>query len=317
MTNLVVEELDIEQLAPGSIQRFWLKIVSDSFTEPISIPVLVAKGVTAGPCLGLTAALHGNELNGIPVIQQLFKEIDPQKLRGNIIGVPVVNIGSFFRKKRRFSDNVDLNHIMPGKAKGNSSQIYAYNFFEKVIRKIDYLVDLHTASFGRINSYYVRADMDNKTTEEMAMMQNPEIILHNPPMDGTLRGAAESIGIPSITLELGDPNIFQQNIIDQSLKGVYNVLVSLDMIDGSISHTTHNTIHCRSSKWMYTRGGGLLKVLPEVSAMVKKGDLIALQENIFGDVIETYYAPADGVVIGKSVSPVNSSGGRILHLGLA
>ena len=59
-----------------------------------------------------------------------------------------------------------------------------------------------------------------------------------------------------------------------------------------------------------------MRVLPEVTAIVKKGDLIATQEDIFGDIIETYHSPTNGVIIGKSVSPVNASGGRILHLGL-
>ena len=59
-----------------------------------------------------------------------------------------------------------------------------------------------------------------------------------------------------------------------------------------------------------------MTVHPKVTNFVKKGEIIATMRNIFGDVVKEYYAPEDGVVIGKSVSPVNQTGGRILHLGI-
>lgn len=311
----VVDHLNLDQLEAGKVYKFWLNMVSDSFDQPTSIPVFYAKGVEKGPTLGITSSLHGNEINGIPVIQKLFKKLDIDRLKGNILAVPVVNIPSFFRKKRRFPDNVDLNHIMPGKAKGNVSQVYAYHFFEKVIRNMDYLIDLHTASFGRINSYYVRADMSSSITAKMALVQNAQIILNNPASDGTLRGAAQAIGIPTITPELGNPNIFQPEIINHALTGLYNTLTTLGLYEAEIRSANHKTVICRGSKWIYTTQGGLLQVHPKVTQMVKKGELIAHQEDIFGERLQDYHAPKDGVIIGKSVSPVNTSGGRILHLG--
>ena len=95
---------------------------------------MVARGKEDFPILGLTAAVHGNELNGIPVIQRLFTEIDVKELKGTLIGIPVANIPSFVRKKRRFNDGVDLNHIMPGKPDGNVSQVYAYRFFNRIVK---------------------------------------------------------------------------------------------------------------------------------------------------------------------------------------
>src|SRR5690606_7085540 len=186
----------------------------------------------AGITLGLTAALHGNELNGIPVIQRLFREIDVKKLKGNIIGIPVLNVPSLVRKKRRFIDGTDLNHIMPGKEEGNVSQVYAYRVFHAIVKNFDYLIDLHTASFGRVNSYYIRADMEIKSTRTMALLQNAQIIVHNPPNDGTLRGAAEDLGIAAITVEVGDPNRFQKGMIRSGLAGIHNVLQYLDMTEG-------------------------------------------------------------------------------------
>ena len=309
-------EFDLESTPPKSIKHYWLRIISDGLGSPISVPLLVARGKEDFPILGLTAAVHGNELNGIPVIQRLFKEIDVTELKGTIVGIPVVNIPSFTRKKRRFNDGVDLNHIMPGKEHGNVSQVYAYRFIHRVVQNFDYLLDLHTASFGRINSYYIRADMEHPTTRKLALLQNAQIIVHNPPSDGTLRGAAESLDIPAITLEVGNPNTFQKKLIRSGVEGIHNVLSFLEMTSDEIEKPEKEAIICKRSYWIYTDMGGLLSIPVNLTDKVKKGDLIATLRDVFGNLTREYFAPEDGIVIGKSVSPVNQSGGRILHLGI-
>ena len=312
----VIKELKIEAVPRGAISRYWLQLVSDGMGVPIQIPVIVARGHQDGKVLGLTAAVHGNELNGIPVIQRLFKEIDIQKLKGAIVGVPVVNIPSLLRKKRRFIDGNDLNHIMPGKANGTVSQVYAHRLVTRLVKEFDFLIDLHTASFGRVNSYYIRADMDDPVVHQMALLQNPEIIVHNPPSDGTLRGTADDMGIKAITLEVGNPNTFQKGMIREGLTGIHNVLDYLEMIPCEREEQEEETVICKKSYWIYTDRGGILTVYPKVTELVKKGQEIATMRNIFGDLIQNYYAPEDGIVIGKSTSPINQTGGRILHLGI-
>ena len=311
-----IEEIDISKTPKGEVGYYWLKLISDGFGSPINVPVMVARGIGDGPVLGVTAAVHGNELNGVSVIQRLFNEIDTKELRGTIVGIPVANITAFIRKKRRFNDGVDLNHIMPGKEDGNVSQVYAYRFVERVIKHFDFLLDLHTASTGRINSYYIRADMDQPIVKKMALLQNADIIVHNPPSDGTLRGAADDLNIPAITLEVGNPNIYQRRLIRSGVEGVHNVLCHLDMVDDVPVEIDKDTVLCGSSKWVYTDTGGLLTVNVELRQILKKGEKIAELRNVFGTKIKEYYAPEDGIVIGKSISPVNQTGGRILHLGI-
>lgn len=315
-TPPTIKKLDLDAVEPGTIQRFYLHIVSDGMGMPIFVPLIVAKGVEAGKTLGVTAAVHGNELNGIPVIQRLFKEIDIKRLKGNIIGVPVVNVPSLVRRTRRFLNGKDLNHLMPGAKDGDVSQVYAWRLMDRIVKHFDYLIDLHTASFGRVNSYYVRADMENEITRQMALLQNPQIALHNPPSDGTLRGAAMDLGIHAITLEVGNPHRFQKGMIREGLTGLHNVLHYLEMLPSQIDKGEEDTVICKNSIWIYTDVGGFLSVVPEVTSFVKGGDLIARMHNIFGDLIKEYHAPLDGIVIGKEVNPVNQTGGRLLHLGI-
>jgi len=312
----MVMDFRLEDTKPGTVSKYWLKVISDGFANPICIPVIVARGVEPGPIMGVTAAVHGNELNGISVVQRLFREVDPNELRGTLVGVPVVNVPAFIRKKRRFNDGVDLNHIMPGKEDGNISQVYAYRFMDRLIKHFDYLLDLHTASTGRINSYYVRADMNEPKVEQLALLQNADIIVHNPPSDGTLRGAAAALGIPAITLEVGNPSTFQKRLIRSGVDGIHNVLCHLSMTDDDVIDNHKQTVLCKRSMWIYTDTGGLLTVEAELRQRLAKGEIIAHLRDIFGEKVKDYHAPHDGIVIGKSVSPVNQTGGRILHLGL-
>lgn len=311
-----ISQFDLKDTPRGATKHFWVQIISDGFSNPVSIPLMVMRGIKDGPILGVTAAVHGNELNGISVIHRLFNEVDVEELTGTIVGVPVVNVPSFMRRKRRFNDGIDLNHIMPGKENGNVSQVYAYRFVNKILKHFDYLLDLHTASFGRTNSYYIRADLDQPIVKQMAKLQNADIIVHNPPSDGTVRGAADELRIPAITLEVGNPNTFQKKLIRSGVEGIHNVLCYLKMVDDEIIMVEHDTVICSRSIWLYTDRGGLLTIPVDLREKVMKGETIAYLRDIFGNKIREYEAPNDGVVIGKSISPVNQTGGRILHLGI-
>lgn len=316
VTPLRLSHLNLADLPSGAISRVLLEITHDGRGLPIDVPLLVAKGKKPGPVCGITAALHGNEVNGIPVIHQLMSKVKLNKLRGTIVGVAPVNVPSYLIHRRRFTDHVDLNHIMPGTVDGNVSDVYAYRLMEKIVNKFDYLIDLHTASFGRVNSLYVRADMSDRDTAKMAYLQHPQIILHNPPSDKTLRGAAMELGIPAITVEIGDPHVFQPRHIRASLRGVRRVLSEFGLTKKRPDVADPAPILCEHSYWLYTDHGGLLEVFPRLTDMVEAGQPIARVRNIFGDTICEYAAPERGVIIGKSTNPVGQTGARILHLGI-
>ena len=314
--NTVVR-LNFSEAPKGEITRYQFDIAADGLGYPIYIPVVVARGKVDGPTLGITAVIHGNELNGLPVIQRVMREIDIQNLKGIVVAVPVINVPGFMMGQRYFNDNVDLNHRMPGKDNGKSSDIFAHRFFERIIKQFDYLIDLHTASFGRINSYYVRANMKHPVVAAMAKLLNPEIVLHNEGVKGTLRRAAMDHNIPSVTAELRDPYKFQKKIIRDASDGIKNILCNFKMQPkAKVPKLETKPLVCKDSYWIYTTQGGLLSVAPSLLGKVKKGEVIAKVRNVFGDVIDEYRSSEDGIVIGKSINPVNQTGSRIIHLGI-
>lgn len=314
--SLLVDELDVSSLPKGAVSRLRLALVHDGLGRPVRLPVLVAVGKRPGPVFGITAALHGNELNGMPVIHQLFDKLDVNALSGTVVGVVAVNIPAILNHERKFADGTDLNHIMPGRADGNAPSTYAFRLIDRVIKHFDYLADLHTASFGRVNSLYVRADMNNPDAAQMAYLQRPRIIVHNPPSDRTLRGAVASLGVPAITVEIGNPQRFQRDYIRRATAGLLAILAHAGMIKRRARAPGEPPELCESSEWMYTDHGGLLEVLPELAERVTAEQVIARMTSVYGDLVHEYRASHDAIVIGKSVNPVSETGARIAHLGV-
>jgi hypothetical protein len=282
------------------------------------VPVIAIRGDAPGPVVGVTAAIHGNELNGIPVIHRLLGSVAERGLaRGTMLAVPILNVPGYLRHQREFEDGVDLNRIMPGRLDGDESELYANRIVERLLPGLDYLIDLHTASFGRINSLYVRADMSDQKAAAVARLVGPQIIVHNPGSDGTLRAAAAARGIVAVTVEVGNPQRFQDVLVDATRVGIEDVLEHLGLLastDGATLAPAPAT-ECSRSRWLYTDRGGILDVFPAVNERVSAGDVVASLFNVWGDRVREYDAPEDGVVIGKSTNPTARAGSRILHLG--
>lgn len=310
------DELKISKLKKGEVHRIQIHLSDNSLGVPWRLPVIVIKGAAKGPILGLTAALHGNELNGISTIFKLIQEVNPQKLAGTLVLVPIANVPGYLMNQRNFSDNVDLNRIMPGRPEGTTSNRYAHLLAHKIIKKFDYLLDLHTASHGRVNSLYIRADLENEETRNLAYLQNPQIIVRKYDDKGTLRSWANEQGIPTITIEIGNPNAFQHSLIDETLEGIMNTLRHLKMIKGEVQDMLHGAVVCEHSYWIYSNKGGIIDVLPELTSRVKEGELIAKVYDVFGQVKEEIFADRSGIVIGKNIRPNCEAGTRVLHLGV-
>ncbi|CAO3637215.1 unnamed protein product [Mucor hiemalis] len=210
---VVRDRLVVEDFPKHSISTAWIKMVKQGLSEWLRLPVIVCRGTEDGPVVGITAAVHGNELNGVPCIHRVVSEIDVSKLHGTVVAVPCVNVSGYLKFMREFADGRDLNRYFPGREDGFASQVYCYHLMNKIISQFNYLIDLHTASFGRVNSYYVRADMNDPVSAIMARLQQPQIVLHNSGQDGTLRSAAAARGIRAITVEIGNPQLFQSQYV--------------------------------------------------------------------------------------------------------
>ena len=306
--------LDAE-VAPGSSQR-----LSWSATElfegvPVSTPVLVANGVAPGPTLCLTAAVHGDELNGIEMIRRVFHNIDPTKLSGALIGVPIVNVQGFRRGSRYLPDRRDLNRYFPGNPNGSAAARIAHALFNDVIVHCDALVDLHTGSFERTNLPQIRADLRNPDVVTLTHGFGAMVVLHSKPTVGTLRYAATMAGIPAVTVEAGGPSQLELAEVKHGVKGLETLLNTLDMTRRMRLWGDPEPIYYKST-WVRADNGGILLSDVSLGSSVRKGDLLGSITDPMSNARTELRSPYAGRVIGMARNQVVMPGFAAFHLGI-
>lgn len=300
---------------PGTYQR-----LSWSATElfegvPVSTPVLVINGALPGPTLCLTAAVHGDELNGIEVVRRVMHDILPGKLAGAVIGVPIVNVQGFRRGSRYLPDRRDLNRYFPGNPNGSAAARIAHSFFVNVVNHCDALIDLHTGSFERANLPQIRADLRNPDVLTLTQGFGSIVILHSTPAVGTLRHAATRAGIPSVTLEAGGPSQLELAEVKLGVKGIETLVNTLGMIRRSRFWSEPEPVYYRSS-WVRANNGGILLADVSLGTTVRKGDLLGTITDPMSNARSELRSPYAGRIIGMARNQVVMPGFAAFHVGI-
>ncbi len=309
-----IRAIDPARYPRGERADITVPLYEDALGHDVVLPFVLIHGARPGPVVGVSAAVHGDELNGIRIIHELATRLDPKTMRGSVLCAPVVNVPAFLAGQRRFTDGNDLNHSFPGKKGGRPAEQYAAAFVKTFLPPCDVIVDIHTASQGRVNSYYVRADLLDTGVREIAMLMNADIVLHVRGGDGTLRNAARLRRTPSITVEAGNPLAFQGKMVNRGAEGVLNLLRHMRIIDGEI-HVPQPPVICSSSQWLRTESGGILDLKVDLTERIDRNAVVAISRDPFGHERSTYRAPHAGIVIGMARNPVAVPGTRYCHLG--
>lgn len=302
------------EIAPGEAVELRLEVSEFYTAEPLSVPVTVVRGRRPGPTLFLTAAVHGDELNGVAVIRDLLIDQDFAELAGTLIAVPVVNVPGFLHQSRTLPDNRDLNRSFPGSAEGSFSARLARRMFQDVVRRSDFGIDLHTAGGDRANYPHVRADLGDRRVAELAGAFGAPVVIHGRGPAGALRRAAAAAGVPTIVYEAGSSRVFERRFIDLGIAGVQNVLRHLEMLDGGPVRQPPLRLEVKKSTWLRASAGGILDLKVSLGEAVARGQVISINTNPFGRERSQLVSPAAGIVIGLTRSPLVHPGDAICHL---
>lgn len=302
-------------IPPGTAMR-----LSWSATElfegvPVSTPVLVVNGAFPGPTLCLTAAVHGDELNGIEIVRRVLHEIDPQKLSGAVIGVPIVNVQGFRRGSRYLPDRRDLNRYFPGNSNGSAAARIAHSLITNIIVHCDALVDLHTGSFERANLPQIRADLRNRDVVTLTLGFGSMVVLHSEPIIGTLRHASTLAGIPAVTVEAGGPSQLELAEVKQGVKGIKILLTTLGMVKKIRLWADPEPVYYRSS-WVRVNNGGILLSDVSLGSTVRKGDLLGTITDPMNNARTELRSPYAGRIIGMARNQVVMPGFAAFHVGI-
>ncbi|MEM8757563.1 MAG: succinylglutamate desuccinylase/aspartoacylase family protein [Planctomycetota bacterium] len=281
----------------------------------VVVPVRVWRGVEPGPAVAITAAVHGDEINGIGIVRQLL--IDPpfDLKRGTLILVPVVSVLGFERQSRYMPDRRDLNRSFPGSASGSLTSRYAHAIFERIVRKADCLIDLHAAAAKRTNFPNVRADLNDPRTAELAERFGASITVHGTGPDGSLRKAATDAGVPTIILEAGEVWKFEPAMIEAGVRGILSALAGMGMINMKPTKPVYRAV-CRKTTWLRADQGGILRFHVGPGEDVDKGQPLATVTTLLGKDLGTIEASDDGILLGMTTMPSVVPGDPVCHLAM-
>ncbi|SMP73774.1 hypothetical protein SAMN06265222_1178 [Neorhodopirellula lusitana] len=290
-------------------------VISESYSSrDVAIPIRVRRATKPGPTVFVTAALHGDELNGTGAIRSMLADPSWELKAGTLLMVPVLNVLGFERHSRYLPDRRDLNRCFPGNSTGSMASRLAQVIFDSIVRRCDYGIDLHTAAVRRTNFPNARADLDNPTCLKLAEAFGSGIILHGKGPKGSFRREATAAGCPTIVVEGGEVWKVESSVADCMLRGVFNVLKTLKMMDGETDVPDHQAI-IKQTKWIRAERGGFMSMHVSPGDSVFKGQTIASNSNLLTEEHSRLEAPFSGIVIGMTTLPAVQPGEPVVHIG--
>lgn len=305
-------------IPPGKRQRIELPIAKLFDYTEMSIPIEVVRGKEPGPTLFVSAAIHGDEINGCEAIKRLLgRRATLSKIRGTLIAAPIVNVFGFNTNVRYLPDRRDLNRCFPGSENGSLAGQIADVFMKEVVSKATHGIDLHTAAIHRTNLPQIRACLDQRETNRLAMAFGVPVVVNADIRDGSLRQAAAERGIPMLLFEGGEALRYEEKVIKSAIRGITSVMQAIGMFEGkkiSIRQRKKEVFVARSSHWIRAPHSGSLRVSKQLGKKVEKGELLGVLSNPYGSEKIEVRAKNTGVVIGMAVLPLVNSGDALFHI---
>jgi predicted deacylase len=310
-------EYDGGVVEPGESAKFQYPVSETYLGDQVRIPVTIVNGSEPGPTCFLSAAIHGDELNGIEVVREVADEWDHEDIHGCLVGLPVLNVPGFTTQQRYLPIyDRDLNRAFPGKQDSTSAYRIAYHIYENFISPCDFGLDFHTSTRGRTNMFHVRADTDNDETARLARAFGSNVIIAGEGSEGMLRYEATADGIPTITIEMGEAHRFERPLIDEALGGVRSVFAEYGLYPQERVRWPgwRTTVEGWGERtWLRADTGGLVDMHHQRGDLVYEDETICTISSPFKESAETVEAPFTGLLVGVLENPVVYPGNPLCH----
>lgn len=308
-------EIAGHKIPAGSHERVFLEVGTFLTSEILRLDVHVIHGKRPGPCMLLTAAIHGDESNGTEIIRRILREKQISKLRGTILAVPIVNRPGFVTRSRYMPDRRDLNRLFPGNSSGSLGSRLADVLVKELVTRADAVIDFHTGAVNRPNLPQLRVCSGVKNDLELAQIFGPPIILVGKPQDGTFRSTCREMKKPVLLFEGGEALRLDTPAIRFGVQGSIAVMKHLGMLPGrnSIKRKKAPVVSNRSI-WERAPVGGIFTPLVSLGKAVTKGTQIGFIGDPHGNGETPVIASKDGVLIGRTNEATTDAGDGLFHI---
>lgn len=309
---------------PGARRLVDLPVSKLSNHTPVTLPVHVLHGQRPGPTMFISAAIHGDELNGVEIIRRVLRTLQPGNIAGTLLCVPVVNAYGFIGRSRYLPDRRDLNRSFPGSATGSLAARLAHLFLVEVVQRCQFGIDLHTAAVHRVNLPQIRSNFaKSPACRALSEAFGAPVVLESPERPGSLRRAAREAGIDVLVYEGGEGLRFDDFAIKAGVDGIANVMLQMGMLqlpDGvepEPRKDTAATLFANASKWVRAPDGGIFRTVKQIGNAVSEGEVIGFVANPYEESQTEVRATHRGIVVGRTTLPVVNMGDALFHVAWA
>jgi len=304
-----------EEIFPGERKQISLTTAKLYDFTDMKMPVVVVRGREDGPTLFISAAIHGDEINGVDIVRRLLKHKALKRIRGTLIAIPIVNVFGFNDKSRYLPDRRDLNRSFPGEEHGSLASQIAYIFRTEIVEKATHGIDLHTGAIHRRNLPQIRADLTQPANLALAKAFGAPVILNASARDGSLREMVSERRIPILLYEAGTALRFDRKAAMVGMNGILNVMRAIGMLPEEADPKPYKDIFiAKSNHWVRSPISGIFITYKKLGERVSKGDKLGCITNPFGDYELDILSPHDGIIIGNSILPLANEGDGIYHI---
>lgn len=301
-------------VAPGSRATVDLELPKLNSHTALAMPVHVVNGKRPGPVMFVSAAVHGDELNGVEICQRLLETKGLKNISGTLLVIPVVNVYGAIHQTRYLPDRRDLNRSFPGSEKGSLAGRVANLFMREIVARCTHGIDLHTGATLRSNLPQIRADLDDPETAEMARAFGVPVMLNSPLRDGSLRESAATHHVLTLLYEAGEALRYDEVSIRAGLHGVIAVMRHIGMLKTRRTSKTVDPFVAKTSSWVRAPESGMLRQTVALGRQVSRGDEIGRISDPYSSYEAPVVSPFNGIVIGRSESPMIHEGEALFHI---
>jgi uncharacterized protein len=288
---------------------------------PVTLPVHVLHGQRPGPTMFISAAIHGDELNGVEIIRRVLKTLQPGNIAGTLLCVPVVNAYGFIGRSRYLPDRRDLNRSFPGSPNGSLAARLAHIFLTEVVHRCQFGIDLHTAAVHRVNLPQIRSNFaKSPRCRELSEAFGAQVVLESPERPGSLRRAARESGIDVLVYEGGEGLRFDDFAIRAGVDGVANVMLKTGMlelpdgVEATPPPDARTPVFANVSKWIRAPDGGIFRTTKQIGNAVSAGEVIGFVANPYEDSETEVRSSHRGIIVGRTTLPIVNMGDALFHI---
>ena len=309
---------------PGERATGYFTFSGDEGLAKYEWPYIAVAGKVSGPTVLVTAGIHAAEYTGIEAAIRLGRDIPPDRVRGILIVLPLLNRPGFYERSIYVNpeDGDNLNRLFPGDPTGKWGERFAHRLLTEIVARCEYAIDLHAGDLIEDLTPFViyretgEAGLDDRI-RKMANAYGARWAVKSAPTGerpGSLYALAALNGVASLLAESGGRGLLIEADVLRHVRGVTNILRAIGGLEGAAEPVRPPRV-VSSFEWMRSPAEGIFRCRVHVDQEVAAGEVVGELVDLVGEPLATVKAPVAGVVLFLVTSPAIKRDGLLLAIG--